>query len=96
VIWYVDDDGAALFRISANGASSFSPLRPSESTQFVNRVLDDLAGQGIEVETIAVLTREQKTSGTAETVWRGRAVRISQVADMREYFQRLAASLRGD
>lgn len=91
LIWFVEDDGSAMFRLQA---SQFGPQQKIQSVEVIQRVLNDLGDHGIDVTTDASYTRVRESSGTAETVWKGRFP-ASKVADAREYFQRLALSYRG-
>jgi hypothetical protein len=95
MIWYVDDDGEAMLRLQARQTSPFGPLLRAQSVEAVQMILEDLQNQGVEVETDATLTRIRESSGSMETVWRGRVLNTRSIADAREYFQRLALSYRG-
>lgn len=95
MIWVIDDDGGAMFRLVARG-SPFGPMKRSMSVQAVENILNDLARNSIETETLGIFTRNRSGDDTSETVWKGRITVRSHIPDAREYFARLSLSYRGE
>ena len=78
--------------------SPFGPIQQQAGKQAVQRILEDLEMHSIDVETAGMFTRIRRTDSgeVSETVWKGRLLHVRQVADAREYFQRLSRSYAGD
>jgi len=96
-MWVIDDDGSMMFRLQGP-TSMFGPQQEAVGAQVVRRILEDLANNSIDVETLGTFTRLRK-SGTpdssVETIWKGKLLHLYQISDAREYFQRLARSYSG-
>lgn len=92
--WFVDDDGSLMVRLRQQ-LSPFGPLQSRQGADVVQDIMSDLHVHGVEIETDSLLTRVREAAGVSETVWTGRVLQKSQIADAREYFQRLAKSFMG-
>jgi len=100
MMWVIDDDGSMMFRLQGS-TSQFGPQQHQQQMagpRVVQAILDDLEKNNIDVETIGTFSRSRR-SGTSDaasdTVWKGKLLHLYQLADAREYFQRLARSYSG-
>ena len=83
MIWIVDDDGSAFFRVGIRDAYGMAAM------VLVDMIIADLRRTGIEVQTDKSFTRHRRDVGT-EIVWAGHILDIAQVPSARSYFRVLA------
>jgi len=97
VIWDVDDDGRAVFKFKTGASRDPKMLDNAQrnATRLVDQIIFDMGMSGISVTTDAVAVRRHTSTGMIEVGWTGK-VKISNVADAREYLLRLAKSQNGD
>jgi hypothetical protein len=84
MFWMVDDDGTAMFRFRM-------PDHGPAVSASVDRIINDMAAQGIATITSSVLIRKRRGVGE-EVVWSGRIEDTEKVSAARKYLETLAIS----
>jgi len=96
LIWHVDDDGKAVLKFKTGASTDPRMLNAAQrnATRFVDQIVFDMGMSGISVTTDAVAVRRHTSTGMIEVGWTG-TVKLSNVADAREYLLKLAKSQSG-
>lgn len=96
MIWHVDDDGRAVLKFKTGAPVDPKLIHNAQrnATRFVDQIIFDMGMSGISVTTDAVAVRRHTASGMIEVGWTG-TVKLSNVADAREYLLKLAKSQSG-
>lgn len=87
MFWMVDDDGTAMFRFRM---PEHGPL----AAVSVERIITDMADQGIGTITNAMLIRKRRGGGE-EVVWSGQISDTERVPAARKYLENLSISAVG-